>query len=58
MYTLNNTSGNIVCPGYKKIISNMGLTRDQVTGNLIIIFHIDFPEKLTEEQINKLKSVL
>lgn len=58
MYTLNNTSGNIVCPGYKKIIPNMGLTRDQVTGNLIIIFHIDFPEKLTEEQINKLKSVL
>jgi DnaJ family protein A protein 2 len=58
MYTLNNNSGNIVCPGYKKIIPNMGLTRDNATGNLIIIFHIVFPEKLTEEQINKLKTVL
>jgi DnaJ-class molecular chaperone len=58
MYTLNNTSGNIVSPGYRKIIPNMGLTREQATGNLIIIFHIDFPEKLTEEQINNLKNVL
>ena len=58
MYTLNNTSGNIVCPGYKKIIPNMGLTRENTTGNLIIVFHIDFPEKLNEEQMNSLKSIL
>ena len=58
MYTLNNISGNIVCPGYKKIIPNMGLTREQTTGNLIIVFHIEFPEKLSEQQISQLKNIL
>jgi DnaJ-class molecular chaperone len=57
-YTLNNTSGNIISPEYKKIIPKMGLTRDDHTGNLIIIFHISFPEKLSEEQIKKLSDVL
>jgi DnaJ family protein B protein 4 len=58
MYTLNNNSGNIVYPGYRKIIPNMGLVRENTTGNLILLFQIDFPEKLTEEQIEKLKNVL
>jgi DnaJ-class molecular chaperone len=57
MYTLNNTSGNIISPGYRKIIPNMGLSRENAIGNLIITFHIDFPEKLTDEQINQLKNV-
>jgi len=58
VYTLNNASGNIISPEYKKIIPNMGLTRESYTGNLIIIFHIEFPEKLTIEQIKKLNEVL
>jgi DnaJ family protein B protein 4 len=58
MYTLNNTNGNIIIPGYKKIIPNMGLTRENNTGNLVVIFHIDFPEKLTEKQVNELKIIL
>ena len=58
VYTLNNASGNIINPEYKKIIPNMGLTRESYTGNLIIIFHIEFPEKLTIEQIKKLNEVL
>ncbi len=58
MYTLNNTSGNIVYPGYKKIIPNMGLTRENHTGNLLIHFHVNFPEKLSEEQVNALKEIL
>lgn len=58
VYTLNNASGNIISPEYKKIIPNMGLTRESYTGNLIIIFHIEFPEKLTNEQIKKLNEVL
>jgi DnaJ-class molecular chaperone len=36
----------------------MGLKRGEHTGNMIIHFHIDFPEKLTEEQIAKLSEVL
>lgn len=57
-YTLNNNKGNIVPPEYKKVYPGMGLKRGEHKGNMIIIFHIDFPEKLTEEQIDKLSKVL
>jgi len=36
----------------------MGLKRGEHTGNMIIVFHIQFPEKLTEEQIDKLSNAL
>jgi DnaJ-class molecular chaperone len=58
MYTLNCNSGNIIHPGYKKILPNMGLTRDGHTGNLIIEFQVDFPEMMTEKQIQALKEIL
>jgi DnaJ-class molecular chaperone len=57
-YTLNNNRGNIIPPEYKKVYPNMGLTRGEHKGNMIIQFHIDFPEKLTEEQIDKLSEAL
>jgi DnaJ-class molecular chaperone len=57
-YTLNNNSGNIIEPEYKKIIPGMGLKREGHVGNLIIHFHVKFPEKLTEEQITDLKKIL
>jgi DnaJ family protein A protein 2 len=57
-YTLNNNKGNIIPPEYKKIYPNMGLTRDNHKGNMIIHFHVEFPETLTPEQIEKLSEVL
>lgn len=57
-YTLNNNAGTIIKPDYKKTIGNMGLMRDANKGNLILHFTIDFPDKLTEEQIQKLKDIL
>ena len=57
-YTLNNNSGNIIEPEYKKIIPGMGLKREGHVGNLVIHFHVKFPEKLTEEQIIELKQIL
>jgi DnaJ-class molecular chaperone len=57
-YTINNNSGNIIPPGHKKIIPNMGLTRDKHTGNLIIVFEVEFPTKLKEECISKLNEIL
>ena len=57
-YTLNNNKGNIIPPEYKKVYPGMGLTRGEHKGNMIIHFHVDFPDKLTEEQITKLQSVL
>ena len=57
-YTLNNNKGNIVPPEYKKVYPEMGLKRGEHKGNMIINFHVEFPEKLTEEQIEKLIKVL
>ena len=58
VYTLNNNSGSIIPSEYVKIIPNMGLTREGHTGNLLIHFHVEFPEKLSEEQIKGLKEIL
>jgi DnaJ family protein B protein 4 len=57
-YTLNNNKGSIVPPEYKKVYVGMGLVRGEHKGNMIINFHVEFPEKLTDEQIDKLSSIL
>jgi DnaJ family protein A protein 2 len=57
-YTLNNNKGNIIPPEYKKMYPNMGLTRENHKGNMIIHFHVDFPETLNSEQIEKLSEIL
>ena len=57
VYTITNNSGNIISHGYQKIIPNMGLTRDDHTGNLLIIFDVKFPEKLSEEVLTALKVI-
>jgi DnaJ-class molecular chaperone len=57
-YTLNNNPGNIISPGFRKIIPNLGLERDEHKGNMVIIFNVLFPEKITEEQIKKIKETL
>ena len=57
-YTLNNNKGSIVPPEYKKIYPDMGLKRGDHKGNMVINFHVEFPEKLTNEQIEKLIEIL
>ena len=57
-YTLNNNKGNIIPSEYKKVYPDMGLVRDNCKGNMIIHFHVTFPEKLSEDQIEKLIEVL
>jgi len=57
-YIMNNNKGNIVPPEYKKLYQGMGIKRGEHTGNMIIIFHVNFPENLTMEQIDKLEEVL
>lgn len=56
-YTITNNSGNIISYGYKKLIPNMGLSRDGHTGNLLIVFDVKFPEKLSDEILSALKAV-
>ena len=57
-YTLNNTLGNIIPPNYKKVIMNMGLTREGRVGNLIIHFIVEFPEKMEVSQLEALNNIL
>lgn len=57
-YTINNYSGNIITPNFKKVIPKMGLERDDHIGSLIIIFNVQFPESLSIDVINKLKECL
>lgn len=57
-YTINNNGGNIIPPGHKKTIPNMGLTRDGHTGSLIIHFDIEFPQKLNETVVSELSRIL
>ena len=35
-FQINNGEGNIIVPGFKKVIPNMGMKRDDNIGNLII----------------------
>ena len=54
----NKTSPTIVRPNYKKSIPNLGMIRDNVSGNLIIEFDVEFPESLTPAQIEALDGIL
>jgi len=58
VYTINNQTGNIIPPNYEKVIPNMGLTRENHVGNLIIVFNTKFPETLTAEKIEALGKLL
>lgn len=48
----------VIGPKFRKIIPMMGMIKDNVTGNLIIEFDVEFPVKLTIEQVNALKEIL
>ena len=54
----NDKSRTIVCPGYKKIIPGMGMVRNQFSGNLIVEFDVQFPESLSQEQMDALATLL
>ena len=58
IYTINNNRGNIIHDGYQKVLPNLGLSRDDHTGNLVILFHVDYPSSLTEEQITIISNTL
>jgi DnaJ-class molecular chaperone len=58
IFKITNNSGNIITNNYNKVISKMGLGRDEHVGNLIINFTVDFPTDLTEAQIEGLANIL
>ena len=56
-YTINNNIKIIHC-GYIKSIKNMGLYSSGKKGNFIIVFDVEFPEILTDEQKEEIKKIL
>ena len=58
VYKINNQPGNIIPHMYEKVIAGLGMQRDDTKGNLIIKFSVEYPEKLTSEQLTALNKVL
>jgi DnaJ family protein B protein 4 len=58
VFKINNIGGNVIANNYNKILPGYGMKREDHIGNLVINFTVNFPEKLTEEQINKLREIL
>lgn len=54
----NVTNPFIIRPGFRKVIPEFGMKRDNNTGNLIIEFDIVFPDSLTQDVITKLSEIL
>jgi len=57
-YKINNTSGTIIHPLYKKTIPKKGMKRDEMEGNLNIHFIIEFPKELSGDTIQSLRELL
>tara|TARA_B100001093_G_scaffold520080_1_gene612543 strand:+ start:11102 stop:12022 length:921 start_codon:yes stop_codon:yes gene_type:complete len=59
VYKINHDGvNNIIKPDASTKLDNLGMKRNGSSGGLIILFQIEFPEKLSQEQINKLKDIL
>jgi DnaJ family protein B protein 4 len=57
--TLSNTTNRtVISPNSKKVIGEFGMIRENTVGNLIIDFVIQFPEKITDEQVKVLDGIL
>ena len=56
---MNNTNPiTIITPGYKQVISGLGMKKNNAVGNLIFNFNVEFPKELTEEQRNNISNGL
>jgi len=57
-FRINNGNGSVVGVNYQKVVPGLGMKRDQHSGNLVIVFNIKFPKKLSDKQVEKLKEIL
>jgi DnaJ-class molecular chaperone len=60
MLRLNHSgSSHVIKPGEKKTIPGYGMIREgKGTGNLVVTFDVTFPDKLLEDQITAIQSIL
>ena len=57
-FIINNKIGNIIPPDFRKIINNLGMTRENATGDLIIIFNVEYPKTISNEILEKISLLL
>ena len=57
-FVFNSSPGNVIRDGLIKTIPKLGIRRGEDVGNLSIVFHVAYPEKLTEEQVKKIAEIL
>jgi DnaJ family protein B protein 4 len=58
-FTISNISNrSIIAPNSRRAIPNLGMTRDNMKGALIIEFDVQFPSSITDEQSEKLAAIL
>jgi len=58
VFKIHNKIGNIISPEFKKKINKLGMTRDNHVGNLIIFFHVKYPEEIDVEKLKQIESIL
>ena len=54
----NTTKRTVISPEFRKVIPGMGISREHHTGNLVIVFHVQFPESLDESVMDQLQTLL
>jgi DnaJ-class molecular chaperone len=54
----NKTKRTVISPQFRKLVPGLGMVREQHTGNLVIEFEVQFPESLSETQMDQLMSIL
>ena len=61
-YSINNYDGKVIYDGYMKVVKNLGFFIDSngvnKKGNLLIMFEVDKPEKLSKEIRDQLEKIL
>ena len=55
-YKIKNTK--LIKHNHSEIISNLGFSRDEYIGNLIIIYNVFYPPTLSKQVIDTLKQLL
>jgi len=57
-FRIHNKIGTIISPEFKKKIEKLGMKRDDHTGNLIIIFHVKYPETIELDTLHEIEKLL
>lgn len=61
-YCINNFDGKVIRDGYMKVVPKLGFYREENNiihrGNLLVVFSVDYPDKLEKEIRDKLAEVL